>query len=116
MALFVPTVPVASPLGISETPLSPNVLQISWSPPSMESQNGIITGYFINVSATETADRLQFMAPGDVTSLNVSSLHADYTYHYVIAAATVEGMGPFSSSRSIRMPEDGEKLRLLKIH
>jgi len=103
--LSVHTVPVAPPLGISETPQSPYVLQISWTPPALESQNGIITTYFINVSATETSDRLHFMTPGSVTSLNVSSFHADYTYHYVIAAGTIQGIGLFISSHSIRMPE-----------
>ena len=60
---------------------------------------------------TETTERLHLISPGSVTSLNVSSLHADYTYHYIIVAAgTAPGIGPFSSSRSIRMPEDGKYL------
>ena len=57
---------------------------------------------------TETTERLHLISPGSVTSLNVSSLHADYTYHYIVAAGTAPGLGPFSSSRSIRMPEDGK--------
>lgn len=59
----------------------------------------------------ETSERLQLMALSTtVTSLDVPSLHPDYTYRYMVAAGTSIGRGPFSSSRSIKMPEDGESV------
>lgn len=102
------TAPSAPPLAIMESPLTPNTLQIFWSPPSLDQQNGIVTDYFIDISVTETTERLQRAVSGGTLSLNVSSLHADYTYHYRIAAGTIQGMGPYSSSRSVRMPEDSK--------
>ncbi len=110
-----PAVPSAPPLAITESPLSPNTLQIFWSPPSLDRQNGIVTNYFINISVTETTERIQHVVSGAILSLNVSSLHADYTYHYMIAAGTIQGMGPYSASRSVRMPEDSKLITVYKL-
>ena len=75
----------------------------------MESQNGIITEYVLNVSVLETGEQFQRRAQGTATSLSVESLHPDYTYTYIVAAGTSVGRGPFSMSRSVKMPEDGKK-------
>lgn len=60
----------------------------------------------------ETGEQFGRTAPGSATSLSIASLHPDYTYTYVVAALTAVGSGPISTFRSIKMPEDGEKLIL----
>ncbi len=77
-----------------------------WDPPHTESQNGIIIEYVVNVTAMETEEHLQLRTTGSMSSLNITSLHPDYTYTYTVASSTGAGSGPFSPFRSIRMPED----------
>ena len=81
----------------------------------MPSQNGLLTEYVVSVSVTETGEQLQRRTAGDASSLTISSLHPDYTYTYIVAAATAVGRGPFSTAGSARTPEDGEPSEQLQI-
>ena len=85
-------------------------LQLSWVPPPLSSQNGIITEYVVNVSVMDTGEQFQRRVVGPASSLTLPSLHPDYTYTYIVAASTAVGTGPFSISSSIRMPEDGKSI------
>ena len=97
-------------MSISESALDSRTLQVSWSPPPVSAQNGIITEYVVNASVLETGEMFEQRTTGNATSLTIRALHPDYTYTYVVAAATAIGTGPFSIFRSIRMPEDGKDL------
>lgn len=81
-------------------------LTLSWSPPSEDSRNGIVTQYVVNVSVSETGQRFQQIVEG-VGTVTLNNLHPYYEYTYVIAAATSVGTGPFTVRDSIRMPQDG---------
>lgn len=82
-------------------------LLVQWAPPPVESRNGIIVEYVVNISAQETAEQIQHGTTGDMSSLNIRGLHPYYTYTYTVAAGTGIGRGPFSTFHSIKMPEDG---------
>lgn len=82
-------------------------LRLSWAPPLLASQNGIITEYVVNVSVMDTGERFQHRVQGPASSLTLASLHPDYIYTYTVSSSTAVGVGPFSSAGSIRMPEDG---------
>ena len=84
-------------------------LLITWRPPPLSAQNGIITEYVVNITAMETGEQLQQRATGAASSISIDSLHPDYTYAYSVAAVTAVGMGPFSAFRSTRLPEDGKE-------
>ena len=85
-------------------------LRVSWFPPPVESQNGIIVEYLVRISAQETAEQFQHSAAGNMSSLSIGRLHPYYTYTYSIAAGTGIGTGPFNTFRSIKMPEDGKQV------
>lgn len=84
-------------------------LLVSWDPPPVQSQNGIITEYVVRISAQETAEQFQHTTTGSMSSLSIGVLHPDYTYSYTVAAGTGIGRGPFSIFHSIKMPEDGKQ-------
>ena len=79
---------------------------MTWSPPALEHQNGIIQYYLVNVTEIET---------GTLTAYNITSawlfltgLHPHYNYLFVFAAATI-GLGPTGSSITITTTEDGKE-------
>ena len=77
----------------------------TWDPPPQDHQNGVIVEYRINV--TEVITGRVFVRLSTVTSLEITSLHPDYEYQWVVTAVTV-GVGPYTSVVTIRTPEDGE--------
>lgn len=109
-------VPTAPPEGISEMATDSRTLLITWRPPPVPTQNGIITEYVVNISVMETGEQLQRRATGTASSLSIGSLHPDYTYTYSVSAVTAVGMGPFSSFRLTRLPEDGETYTICTVY
>ena len=81
-------------------------LRVSWEEPLAEEQNGVITGYIINMTILETEERSSYSMAG--TSFELYNLHPFYTYSVTIAAATVNGTGPYSAVFTIQLPPDGE--------
>jgi receptor-type tyrosine-protein phosphatase Q len=106
MLLFI--VPSGSPVMINIEAINSSSLRLSWVEPPAEEQNGIITSHSINVTILETEERLSFTAPG--IRFELHDLHPFYTYSVTIAAATVNGTGPYSAVFSIQLPPDGESI------
>lgn len=82
------------------------MLNVSWFPPSLELQNGIITSYLIRVNELDTNTVTEFSSNN--TWLHLSALHPHYNYHITFAAVTV-ATGPFGSLTTIKMPPDSKK-------
>ena len=104
------TVPNDVPLDIQATPVDSQTLTLTWSAPSEDARNGIITQYLINISVSETGERFQRIVDGVAVAdgtLTLTDLHPYYEYSYVVAAATAVGTGPFSVRSTVRMPQDG---------
>lgn len=76
-----------------------------WDPLPVEARNGIVIQYSVSLLERETGS----MKHGTSTelSINVGSLHPDYTYDCRVAAVTVEE-GPFSAVVSIHTPIAGK--------
>ena len=102
---IIPPVPTASPQNVQATPLSSTAFSLTWQPPPVDRQNGIILGYFINMTELESGRHTQLIA--NTTLLTVNRLHPFYRYHFVIAAETVIGRGPPSREHLARTLEDG---------
>ena len=83
-------------------------ITLSWSPPDVQSQNGIITGYLINVTAIETGESIQVSST--TTNLVIQSLRPFTVYDCTIAAMTSAGSGPFSIPLTVQTNETGERL------
>ena len=78
---------------------------VTWNPPPMAQQNGIIILYTINVTVADSGEMFQLTST--TTSLTVSTLQPFTTYFCIIAASTSVGMGPFSTVVTLQTPEDG---------
>ena len=94
---------------------------LSWDPPPIGEQNGILIRYHVIIIETEihyTDNGTEIT--GMETYLNrtynvsegrtqlVDMLHPDYNYTVRIAAATEPGIGPFSDDITVRTNMDGE--------
>ena len=79
-------------------------IRLSWSPPPVNSRNGIITEYRINI--TEAITGTVITLTSTATSITALGLHPYYTYECIVSAFTV-GIGPYSQAVQITTPQDG---------
>ena len=103
------TAPETPPLQFRVEATDSQTLVLSWEPPNSEYQNGIITNYTVNIIEMETGIVHQNVTGN--TSITVFPQHPYYTYNCSVAARTSAGLGPFTLSRTIQMPEDGKQCR-----
>ena len=94
-----------SPVNLTVEATTSESVTLSWSPPGVQSQNGIITGYLINLTAIGTGETFQVSSA--TTNLVIQSLRPFSTYLCAIAAETSVGTGPFSISVSVQTNEAG---------
>ena len=97
-----PNGPPASSTAVGLTATS---IQITWQPPALPDQNGVITGYVIIVTSLETTISQQFAT--NSTSLTVPNLDAFSNYVCIVAATTAVGRGPFSAVINVQTLETG---------
>ena len=101
-------------------------ITLSWEPPLLEEQNGIIINYLVIIIETEiihldNGTVISQMGMNFSRTYNVSEgrtqlidmLHPSFNYTVRIAAATVVGIGPFSDPITVMTLEDGECIKLL---
>ena len=81
-------------------------LTLTWQPPSLESHNGIIRQYVIEVVESNTG--ITSTVTSNVTEVTVEDLHPFYIYNCRIAAETIQ-VGPFSSPIAVQLNEDGKQ-------
>ena len=90
----------------SITVSSSTSLFLNWEPPELEDQNGVITGYVVNVTAVETG--MNFLLTSSGPSLLADGLRPFTTYICRIAARTAVGIGPYSIAVTAVTDQDGE--------
>lgn len=104
--------PSMPPENITATPKSATSITVHWSPPPVDSQNGIIKGYKIRHKLAGYASDSDWY-PSDVSETTSNNLLA-YTlddlivwqkYEIQVAAENDKGAGPFSSSIFMRTKE-----------
>ena len=105
-------VPTGPPLNISVIPLNSTSLYVTWKPPQGELQNGIITSYSVQLFEVETSTT-QIINYVTGLSVVVNNLRSNYMYQVQVAAVTT-GLGPYSVTVKSQLPEDSEKLNLIK--
>ena len=114
-------VPSMEPQNVSIFAILSQSFMMSWDPPLIGEQNGILLRYHVIVIETQihyTDDGVEIT--GMQRYLNrtynvlegrtqlIDSLHPDYNYTVRIAAATEPGIGPFSDAITVRTDMDGE--------
>ena len=82
-------------------------VNMTWSPPALEHQNGIIRYYLVNVTELESGTLTEYNTT--YAWLLLTGLHPHYNYLFVFAAATSIGLGPTGSSFTITTAEDGKE-------
>ena len=75
-------------------------IQLTWDPPPLYQQNGIITSYLINVTERETG--MVFTRSTTDFRTVFTNLHPDYVYECRVAAITV-AQGPYTLTFAIRV-------------
>jgi len=87
-----------------------NSLTLSWEPPAVESQNGVIRQYVIRITEEETSAVMLHYA--NSVQVMVEDLHPYYTYTCSVAAETVE-VGPYSTNVTVQLDEDSMQIETL---
>ena len=82
------TAPSSSPEDFQAGALDSTSISLSWSPPLLENQNGIIRHYEVTLIALETEDI--HIQTSTALSITITSLHPYTTYNCTVAAETVE--------------------------
>ena len=85
------------------------MIQINWSEPLPEEQNGIIQSYLVNITVAETGQHIQLTTNN--TTITAENLHPYYNYHISVAAVTIAA-GPYTELHSLLTPQDGEMVYL----
>ena len=83
-------------------------IHVSWEPPLVDQQNGIIQRYLVMVMVQQTRTSLSLNSTS--TSFTIPNLHPAYDYSIEVAAVT-NSVGPYTSAISIRTPDDGERVK-----
>ena len=96
--------PSAPPQSLVVSVTSSTSMLISWNPPPMLTQNGIIREYSVIVHNVMSGVDLTFFTLH--TQLNISVLRPYTTYSVKVAATTV-AFGPFTNTFNITTLQDG---------
>ena len=109
----VPTAPSSPPLNSSGEVLSPSTLFISWQPPALEEQNGIITSYSVLLTEVPTNTTTTYQRDSSHTEILITDLHPHYEYSCSVAAWTSAGLGPYGTPFTVTTHHDGECMLVL---
>ena len=98
-------VPSGPPEDVAGLVVNSTTIDLSWSPPSRDHQNGVIQSYTVLVVEQQTNSTVATLQNIQQTSIIITSLHPHYDYTLSVAAHTV-ALGPYGSV-VIRTSEDG---------
>ena len=99
------TAPSYPPSNYTAVALSSRSILLTWNAPPAEGQNGIITGYTINITELETGDVSTMFTESH--NLTLYSLQPFTTYGSLVSAQTVAGRGPATHFLSVTTHEEG---------
>lgn len=92
------SVPSAAPRNVIVTSVNATFIEISWSPPEVEKQHGLIISYKIIIFREMTHSKIQKLSssliPSSVTTWSNNKLSSNVDYMVHIKAGTSKGFGP----------------------
>ena len=106
MSCYNSTVPSSPPLNVMVTSVNPASLGVSWQQPPVIDHNGPID-HVIQYIMVESNDMMSVNVNSGTTHI-MSGLVAYVNYSVIVAAANVNGTGPFSSPVVRKSGEGGE--------
>ena len=98
--------PSVSPDGLNVSHSLPTKAELSWCLLPVEKQNGVITGYKIQVVGPDSSREFPIQG-ADATSVILSGLRPFTSYTFNVSAMTKAGTGP-AATISSKTPEGGE--------
>ena len=113
--IFMPCVdPHSSPISIEVPSTQSKSATITWQPPVPEDRNGIITYYLLVVYNLEfNVNNITVNISGSVLSYTVDQLEEFSRHGCRIAAGTIVGPGPYSSSTEFVTLQDGKHIHVI---
>lgn len=106
--LLLSSVPTGPPVGVIATPVNSTSVFISWDPPQLEFQNGVITGYSIILTTVMVDSRSASFFSSNTGNITIRPLHPFTAHVIAVAAQNSVGTGPYTSNYSTMTPEDGK--------
>ena len=97
--------PSSEPRNVTVVNATSTTIHFSWQPPLTEDQNGVITGYILNVTSLVTGETEEVFT--ESTAYMLASVNPHTLYAASVAAQTNAGRGPFSALISVQTLEDG---------
>ena len=99
-------VPTSPPLNLSFVASTSTSVTLFWAPPPTPNQNGVITGYTIQVFSSQQV----LLRETNISSNGgtVDSLHPFYNYTCTVVAYTAAGKGPSTPPITVTTLQDGE--------
>ena len=81
----------------------PTTAEFSWTPVPKDKQNGVITGYTVQIVGAISTSRQEISVEADATSVEIFNLTPFTSYNFSISAMTKAGSGPIAtiSSRTL---------------
>ena len=103
--MLVPTAPSGPPVNFHSVALNSRSISLSWNPPLMEHQNGIIRQYIVKLVSLNTNE--SFTAVVTASHHTVYGLRPYTTYTCSVAAETI-AVGPSAESLIVNTTEDSK--------
>ncbi len=108
------TVPSKSPVIVSVAVVTATSLRLSWDPPAMNTQNGLITSYGVSLTVSnlsckgdwtlQSSNNTKTLMVHNVTYYILTGLMPATNYILAVSAATSVGSGPNSESVCVTTP------------
>ena len=96
--LYLFLVPSGPPLNLNVRLMSDTSVILTWEQPAQKHRNGEITGYVIRYKGTTVSSNEEMITVGrGVTELELNDLITGESYHFSIAAQTINGTGPYDN-------------------
>lgn len=105
IVILLNTAPSGPPQNVSGFASSSTSVEILWSPPDFEDQNGVIRAYLLTVTETDTSNTTTYTTLN--TKYMLSGLHPAYLYRCQVSAVTV-AEGPLSQPIQVLTLEEGD--------
>ena len=102
MSLYL--VPSGPPTNFVTTSVDSRTINLTWSPPRQQEQNGILRYYVVLIQSEFSVDRRNVSS--SQLSITVTGLQPYTVYNCSVSVGTI-GLGPFSLIKQIHTPEDG---------